>query len=58
MLSLPFCNDSTKFLKFALISDLQILSVKMHQKFQEEKEPAKGKMDQGFPEERREGVGC
>ena len=38
--------------------DLQVLPVQVPQELQEEEEPAQGQVDQGFQEERRQGIGC
>ena len=59
---IKLCDPSTmnvldNFMSLFSISDFQILSVKMHQELQEEEEPAQGQVDQGLPEERRQGVG-
>ena len=43
--------------KWFLLSDLQILPIKVHKELQEEEEPPKGQVDQGFPQERGQGVG-
>ena len=42
---------------YYFLSDLQILSLKMHKELQEEEEPTQGQVDQGIQEECRQGVG-
>lgn len=38
------------------LSDIQILPIEVPQEFQEEEEPSQGKVDQGFPQEQRQGA--
>ena len=49
-------KNKDTFHPFVHFLDFQILSIEMHKVLQEEEEPAKGQVDQGFQEERGQGV--